>query len=166
MPPEFPILIDISAQLFRSGHFSLARGSFISSVYICGVPHLALLAELYIDSERFDEALATLEEPNLRPNERMFEVEILRLKAVICMRTAPPNFKDAESLLVEAIEVARRQEAKSLELRSSVELGKLLQQRDNRQEARDLVAPIYNWFTEGFDSPDLKEAKALLEELS
>ena len=80
--------------------------------------------------------------------------------------TAPPNFKDAESLLVEAIEVARRQEAKSLELRSSVELGKLLQQRDNRQEARDLVAPIYNWFTEGFDSPDLKEAKALLEELS
>ena len=62
--------------------------------------------------------------------------------------------------------MARRQEAKSLELRSSVELGKLLQQRDNRQEARDLVAPIYNWFTEGFDSPDLKEAKALLEELS
>ena len=67
---------------------------------------------------------------------------------------------------MEAIDVARRQEAKALELRSSVALGKLWQQKDKRREAHDLVSPIYDWFTEGFDTPNLKEAKALLDELS
>ncbi len=76
------------------------------------------------------------------------------------------DFEQPESLLVEAIGVAHQQEAKSLELRSSVALGKLWQQQNKRQAAYDLVAPIYDWFSEGFDTPDLKEAKVLLDQLS
>ena len=96
----------------------------------------------------------------------LWESEILRLKTEVCMRDVPTHHEHAESLLRKAMQVARRQEAKSLELRSSVDLGKLWQQQDKRQKAHDLVAPIYDWFTEGFDTPDLKEAKALLEQLT
>jgi predicted ATPase len=68
--------------------------------------------------------------------------------------------------LQRALDVARRQEAKSLELRAAMRLGRLWQQQDKRAEAYALLAPIYGWFTEGFDTADLQEAKALLEELS
>ena len=62
--------------------------------------------------------------------------------------------------------MARRQEAKSLELRAAMSLSRLWQQQGKRQEAHDLLAPVYNWFTEGFDTADLQEAKALLEALT
>ena len=64
-----------------------------------------------------------------------------------------------------ALDVARRQEAKSLELRAAMSLSRLWQQQGKRTEAQELLAPIYSWFTEGFDTADLQEAKALLEEL-
>jgi predicted ATPase len=64
------------------------------------------------------------------------------------------------------LDVARRQEARSLELRAAMSLARLWQQQGKRQAARDLLAPIYNWFTEGFDTADLQEAKALLDELA
>jgi predicted ATPase len=67
--------------------------------------------------------------------------------------------------LHQALAIARRQEAKSLELRAAMSLSRLWQQKGKRAEARDLLAPIYGWFTEGFDTADLQEAKALLEEL-
>ena len=72
----------------------------------------------------------------------------------------------AEPLLQASRELARGQQAKSLELRASTSLARLWREKGNRTEARDLLAPIYGWFTEGFDTPDLKEAKALLESLS
>ena len=72
----------------------------------------------------------------------------------------------AEACFRAALEVARAQEAKWWELRASVSLARLLGKNDRREEARALLAEIYNWFTEGFDTADLKEAKALLEELS
>ena len=130
---------------------------------------ISLLAELYLDAGRSKEAAERLEEAATRVSkleERSGEAEILRLKAALCMQENPGNFEQAQSLLMEAIDVARRQEAKALELRSSVALGKLWQQKDKRREAHDLVSPIYDWFTEGFDTPNLKEAKALLDELS
>jgi predicted ATPase len=68
--------------------------------------------------------------------------------------------------LQRALDVARRQEAKSLELRDAMSLARLWQQQGKRTEARALLAPIYGWFTEGFDTADLQEAKALLEELA
>ena len=71
---------------------------------------------------------------------------------------------EAEACFQQALDIARRQEAKSLELRAAMSLAYLWQQ-DRRAEARDLLAPIYGWFTEGFDTTDLQEAKALLEEL-
>ena len=72
---------------------------------------------------------------------------------------------EAETWLQRALDVARRQEAKSLELRAAMSLSRLWQQQGKRTEAYELLAPIYSWFTEGFDTADLQEAKALLEEL-
>ncbi len=72
---------------------------------------------------------------------------------------------EAEASFRQAIEVARRQEAKSWELRATISLSRLLQKEGRSAEARQLLSEIYGWFTEGFDTPDLKEAKALLEEL-
>jgi predicted ATPase len=73
---------------------------------------------------------------------------------------------EAEASLHNAIEVARHQQAKSWELRATVSLCRLWQQQGRMDEARQMLAAIYSWFTEGFDTPDLQEAKALLEELS
>ncbi len=73
---------------------------------------------------------------------------------------------EAEGCFQKAIEVARRQSAKSFELRAATNLARLWQGLGNQAEARDLLAPIYNWFTEGFDTKDLQDAKTLLEELS
>jgi predicted ATPase len=72
----------------------------------------------------------------------------------------------AEAWVQRALDVARRQEAKSLELRAAMSLARLWQQQGKRLEARELLAPVYGWFTEGFDTADLQEAKALLEELA
>ena len=78
-----------------------------------------------------------------------------------------PNTQlEAEACFLKAIEIARQQQAKSLELRAVMSLARLWQQRGKREEARQMLAEIYGWFTEGFDTADLKEAKALLEELS
>jgi len=72
---------------------------------------------------------------------------------------------EAEPCFLQAIEIARRQQAKSLELRGVMSLARLWRQRGKREEARQMLAKIYRWFTEGFDTPDLKDAKALLDEL-
>ena len=72
---------------------------------------------------------------------------------------------EAEVWLQRALDVARRQEAKALELRAAMSLARLWQQQGKRAEAYELLAPIYGWFTEGFDTADLQEARALLEEL-
>ena len=73
---------------------------------------------------------------------------------------------EAEAWLPRALDVARRQEAKSLELRAAMSLARLWQQQGKRAEAYDLLAPVYGWFTEGFDTADLQEAKALLDALA
>jgi predicted ATPase len=72
---------------------------------------------------------------------------------------------EAEACFQQALDIARRQQAKSFELWTAMSLARLWQQRGKRDEARELLAPIYGWFTEGFDTADLREAKALLEEL-
>ena len=85
-------------------------------------------------------------------------------------RLAPTTAGDtagkAETWLRRALDIARRQEAKSLELRAAMSLGRLWQQQGKRAEAHELLAPIYGWFTEGFETADLQEAKALLEALA
>ena len=97
--------------------------------------------------------------------ERYWEAEIYRLRGVVLLRQPGTSQAEAETWLQRALDVARRQEAKSLELRAAMSLARLWQQQGKRAEAYELLAPIYGWFTEGFDTADLQEAKALLEEL-
>jgi predicted ATPase len=94
-----------------------------------------------------------------------WEAEIHRLRGVLLLRQTGTPQAEVETWLQRALDVARRQEAKSLELRAAMSLVRLWQQQDRSAEARDLLAPIYGWFTEGFDTADLQEAKALLEAL-
>ena len=82
------------------------------------------------------------------------------------MVQAVPDTAQAEACFQQALDVARHQQAKSLELRAAMSLAKLWQSQDKRQDAYDLLAPVYHWFTEGFDTADLQDAKALLEELA
>ena len=129
---------------------------------------LALVAELYIDAGRLKEAAEKLEIAATRIaelGECCGEVEVLRLKAQVCMRENQ-DFEKAESLLKHARDVARNQDAKSLELRACVSLGELWVLQDNQRAAYDLVLPIYESFTEGVGTADLSRAKALLDRLS
>jgi predicted ATPase len=98
--------------------------------------------------------------------ERYWEAEVCRLRGVLLLKQPETPQAEAEAWLQRALDVARRQEAKSLELRAAMSLALLWQQQGKRAEAREILAPIYGWFTEGFDTADLQEAKALLEELA
>ena len=98
--------------------------------------------------------------------ERYWEAEIYRLRGVLLLRQTGTSQAEAETWLQQALDVARRQQAKSLELRAAMSLARLWQRQGKRGEARELLAPIYNWFTEGFDTADLQEAKAIAGEFS
>ncbi len=130
--------------------------------------YLALLAELYGQAGKAEAGLAVLvgalAEVN-RTGEHWYEAELVRLYGELLSTTGPVE-DEVESHFHQALAIAHRQGARSLELRSAVSLGRLWQQQGRTQEAHDLVAEIYNWFTEGFDTRDLQEAKALLEQLS
>ena len=106
------------------------------------------------------EALAQVE----KTDERYYEAELRRLKGELLLMQGVET--EAEASFHKAIEVARRQQAKSWELRATVSLCRLWQEQGRMAEARQMLAEIYGWFTEGFDTPDLQEAKMLLEELS
>ena len=97
----------------------------------------------------------------------MFKAEFLRQKArALVIEGGPCVLTDAQKLLEESLAVAQGQKARSLELRAAADLAGLYRDQGRRAEARDLLAPVYGWFTEGFDTQDLKEAKALLDELA
>jgi predicted ATPase len=97
---------------------------------------------------------------------RWCESECYRLKGVLLLQQSSDNQAEAETCFQHALDIARSQQAKSFELRTATSLARLWHQQGKRQEAHDLLAPVYNWFTEGFDTADLKDAKALLDELS
>jgi predicted ATPase len=95
-----------------------------------------------------------------------WEAELHRLKGTLLLQHAVAQPEEAEACFQQALAVARRQQAKSLELRSAMSLARLRQQQGQRAEAYRLLAEVYGWFTEGFDTADLQEARALLEALS
>ncbi len=97
---------------------------------------------------------------------RRWEAELYRLKGEILLARSPEHYAEAETCFRQALDIARHQEAKSWELRAAMSLSRLWQRQGKRAEAHGLLAPIYGWFTEGFDTTDWQEAKALLEELS
>jgi predicted ATPase len=98
--------------------------------------------------------------------ERWYAPELYRLKGELLLQQASDNHAEAETCFHKALEIARNQQAKTFELRTATSLARLWQQQGKRQEAHDLLAPVYHWFTEGFDTADLQEAKALLEALA
>jgi predicted ATPase len=94
------------------------------------------------------------------------ENEVHRIEGEIALKSPKPDAAKAQAYFERALSVAREQQAKSWELRATMSMARLWRDQGKRDEARDLLAPVYNWFTEGFDTLDLKEAKALLDELA
>ena len=130
--------------------------------------HLAMLAEASAQAGQIPEGLAALAEAlaTLDQSEmRLWEAELYRLRGELLLQQTVAQSADAEVCFQRALAVARRQQARSWELRAALSLARLWQQQGKRAEACELLAPIYGWFTEGFDTADLQEAKALLAEL-
>ncbi len=128
----------------------------------------ALFAECLEQHGNFDEALTALETAVVhceRTGDAIWEPEAHRLIGDLLLRRNPSAADRAEVSYRRAIERARSQEAKSWELRAATSLARLWRDQGKPAEARGLLAPIYGWFAEGFDTADLKDAKALLEEL-
>jgi predicted ATPase len=132
--------------------------------------YLALLAEAHGTMGQSEAGLTVLAEALAfvdTTGERWYEPELYRLKGeLILLQQNADNQADAESSFHHALAIARNQQAKSFELRAAISLTRLWQQQGKRQEAYDLLAPVYSWFTEGFDTADLQEAKALLDALA
>ena len=127
----------------------------------------ALLAELYGNVGRPEAGLTVLAEvlTEVHTNRLCYcEAELYRLKGMLLQATGGSG--EAEACFHQALDVACRQQAKSWELRAATSLARLWQQQGKRTEAYDLLAPVYGWFTEGFDTADLQDARALLEELA
>jgi adenylate cyclase len=130
---------------------------------------LALLAELHGDRGEVQEGLSTIDRALEFVHEsghRFFAVEPYRLKGQLLLQQSPNNITESESCFHQAISIAQNQSAKSWELRAATSLARLWQSQGKRDEARELLAPVYDWFTEGFDTADLKDARALLDELA
>jgi predicted ATPase len=129
---------------------------------------LCMLAEASLESGRLDDGLSALNEAMATTNEQNgpFFFETCRLTGELLLRQHDSNAVEAQRLFEFAIEVARKQSAKSLELRATLSLARLLAKQGKRDEARAILAEVYNWFTEGFDTADLKDAKALLNQLN
>ena len=130
--------------------------------------YLAWLAEAYGRIGQVKEGLRLLAEVLAwmdKTSERNSEAVVYRLKGELLLQQAVSNEPQAETCFQQALAIARRQQAKSWELRAATSLSRLWQQQGKRVEAYDLLAPIYGWFTEGFDTADLQEAKALLDAL-
>ncbi len=140
-----------------------------SSGSVLEFPHpWASLAETYRQGGRIDEALLAVAEGLTQAQEtsaRFNEAELYRLKGELLLVSPGPGAEDAERCFRQAVEIARGQSAKSLELRAAMSLSRLLQRQGKREDARRLLAEIYAWFTEGFDTADLTDARALLDEL-
>ena len=98
--------------------------------------------------------------------ERMFEPEVYRIAGEVALKSPEPDVAKAQAYFERALAVARQQQAKSWEVRAAMSMARLWRNQGKRDEALNLLAPVYNWFTEGFDSLDLKEAKTLLDDLA
>jgi len=130
--------------------------------------YLASLARAYAELDQFDdawpcirEAMATVD----RNKERWCEAEVSRMAGELALSSEPDAAK-AEAHFERALAVARNQQAKSWELRVAMSMARLWRDQGKRRQAHDLLAPVHGWFTQGFDTLDLREARALLDELA
>jgi tetratricopeptide (TPR) repeat protein len=155
-------------------------GAFQAAQQALVTHHLTLLAEAYDTMGEPEAGLAALAEALVlvgKNEERFWEAEIYRLKGELLLKAegaarslgaveGRQSADSPEGCFLTAIEIARRQAGKSLELRATVSLARLWQRQGKQSQARRMLADIYGWFTEGFDTIDLQQAKALLQELS
>ena len=131
--------------------------------------YLSCLARAYADLGKFDDAWRCTGEAMTAvetTKERWYEAELNRLAGEIALQSPKPDTIKAEDHFERALAVARQQQAKSWEMRAAISMARLWRDQGKRQQAGALLAPVYNWFTEGFGTLDLKEAKALLDELA
>jgi predicted ATPase len=154
----------------EEGILELRRGaaSVEMTGAVAGIWKLSL-AEAYAQLGRSEEGLAAIAETlelMQRTGLRVFEAELYRVKGELILLQAPGAVSTAESAFRQAVASARRQGAKSWELRATMSLARLLEAQGKRDDARSMLSEIYGWFTEGFDTPDLKNAKALLDGLA
>jgi predicted ATPase len=134
------------------------------AIYFSGT--FTTLVEKQLEAGLLDDARVSLDEAFVfvaETDERYWEAELFRLKGELLF--ADGEISGAEACLNKAIEIARKQSAKSLELRAAMSLSRLWSEQGKKAKAKKLLAEVYNWFTEGFDTPDLVEAKALLDDL-
>ena len=130
--------------------------------------YLSYLARAYAELDQFDEAWRCLDEAmsfSEITKERWCQADMHRIAGEIALTLPERNEVKAEAYFERALAVSRAQQAKSWELRAAMSMARLRRDQGKRQQAHDLLAPVYGWFTEGFDTLDLKEAKALLEQL-
>jgi predicted ATPase len=130
---------------------------------------LSYLVIPYAELQQFDDAWRCITEAMSgveRTKERWCEAEVNRMAGEMAVMSPSPDAAKPEAYFERALEVARQQQAKSWELRAAMSMARLWRDQGKRDEARELLAPVYGWFTEGFDTLDLKEAKALLAELA
>jgi predicted ATPase len=126
---------------------------------------MAMFAEACIQAGRFDEGRRALTDALDSP-ERWWEPEVHRLRGTLALAMDATASQEAGEHFHRALTIARTHQSRSLELRAATSLARLWAEQRERQKARDLLAPVFRWFTEGFDTADLKDAKALLSDVS
>jgi predicted ATPase len=140
-----------------------------TGAYLYEPRHLWYLAMAYADLGQPDDARRCIDDAIdkvERSKEKWCEAEVNRIAGEVALKSLAPDPERAEAYFERALTVARQQQAKSWELRASISLARLWRDQGKRDQALDLLAPVYGWFTEGFNTLDLKEAKALLDELT
>jgi predicted ATPase len=150
--------------IIAGGDVHRSRGTTLNLPF-----YTSYLASAYAQLARFDDALCCIGEAITATDlsgERWCEAEINRIAGEIALKSPEPDTEKAQSYFEHGLAVAREQQAKSWELRAATSMARLWRDQGKRDEARELLAPVYGWFTEGFDTRDLKEAKALLDELA
>ena len=160
LDPSSDLLVTVSRELaeFLGTDYQFA----ITALYALLSQAMLAQHQLIPAREIIRKGVATAEQTS----ERMFEAEFLRLKArALVIEGGSGMSSNAQKLLEDALALALSQKARSLELRAAADLARLRRAQGRDAEARDLLAPVYGWFTEGFDTPDLKEAELLLDEL-
>jgi predicted ATPase len=154
-----------AVQTITSG-LSAMRSSGANLYLSLALSHLAIaysdLGQWHDAVRCFDETMAAIESTGERAN----EADAHRIAGEVTLKLPQPDPAKAEGYFDRALAVARQQQAKSWELRAAMSMARLWRGQGKRGEARELLAPVYGWFTEGFDTRDLKEAKSLLDELS
>jgi predicted ATPase len=154
-----------SVQMINSGIAALRS----TGTTFCMPLYLSCLARAYAELGQFDDAWRSIADAITAvetTKERWCEADIHRTAGEIALKSPEPDAVKAEAYFERALAIARSQQAKSWELRGAMSMARLWRDQGKRDEAHDLLAPIYGWFTEGFDTLDLKQAKALLKELA